>query len=65
MNSNMTTNARARTNMQNRLNEVTNNLFQGYPDESRDSTTILHDNHRSFTVNDIPKHRNLSQGQAW
>ena len=53
MNSNMTTNARARTNMQNRHNEATNSLFQGYP-ESRDSTMISHDNHRSFTVNDIP-----------
>ena len=51
MNSNMTTNARARTNMQNQHNEATNSLEKG---NSRDSTTISHDNHRSFTVNDIP-----------
>ena len=67
MNSNMTTNARARTNLRSRLNEVTNSLSQGYSNESRDSATILSDfrtstpkscdNHRSFltfAVNDIP-----------
>ena len=47
----MTMNAKARTNMQNLLNEATNSLSQG---DSKDSTTISYDNHRSFTVNDIP-----------
>jgi hypothetical protein len=51
----MTMDARARTMgssngfaLPNRLNEATNSLSQGYPDELRDSTTISYDDRRPF-----------------